>query len=366
MAHTGGRGTVVHTEHHGGEDEGALARRRRRARVVQAIAAVVAVAAMVAGAAAWWSQSRRDQQRYPRFGSGDVYRLDVSMAPIDPRSDAMVENLVGQITPHWGGVAAFNAYRYNVAYFRADADTPRVRVGFTDCQKKGAPAKELYDGPAYFVDVPIPAEAQVTEGTDATMSIWSPDTDQLWEFWVMSQRAGQWSACWGGRIDDVSQNPGQFPVPFGVSASGLTMVGPMITVDEARQGRIEHAMSLGILSPAIASRVRYPATRSDGSDPSENALPEGTRLRLDPSIDVDSLRLTPLAAAVARAAQTYGFIVVDRAGAVSVGAEDGRARHRSEGADPWAAVMGSVPDYAQLKNFPWRQLQVVDAAFGSP
>ena len=44
----------------------------------------------------------------------------------------------------------------------------------------------------------------------------------------------------------------------------------------------------------------------------------GTRFRLDPSVNVDKLQLHPVAKMVARAAQTYGFIVTDQSGAVAV------------------------------------------------
>ncbi|MEB0161112.1 hypothetical protein, partial [Pseudomonas sp. AH2 (2023)] len=70
----------------------------------------------------------------------------------------------------------------------------------------------------------------------------------------------------------------------------------------------------------------YPAQRSDGSlrPGTPNAIAEGQRFRLDPSLDVDSLKLTPLGKMVAKAAQKYGFIVVDKGGAVGVGVESGK------------------------------------------
>ena len=61
-----------------------------------------------------------------------------------------------------------------------------------------------------------------------------------------------------------------------------------------------------------------PAQRSDGSNRSDDAIPAGTRLRLDPSVDVADLGLSPVAAMIARAAQTYGFIVTDKSAAVAV------------------------------------------------
>ncbi|GAB47021.1 hypothetical protein [Mobilicoccus pelagius] len=304
---------------------------------------------------------------YPSFGDDDVFSVDVRNAPVHPDSAAMNRNLRGQIDPNYGGVVGLNTTHYNPVLYVVDETTPRVRVEFDDCQKKGYTPTDLFDGRKQFVDVPVPADAQTSVGTDSTITLWSPSTDQLWEFWVMKRtKSGGWSACWGGRIDDVSSSPGYFPNPFGVSASGLVTTGSMITLKEAREGRIDHAMGMALLRPARWDRVWYPAQRSDGTDPSPHAIPEGARLRLDPAVDVESLDLTPLGKAVARAAQTYGFVVVDTAGAVAVMAESSLPEQKATGTDPWEEILGGVPHYKQLENFPWDRVQVVEESYGKP
>lgn len=303
---------------------------------------------------------------YPQFAADNVYDVDVTRAPVDPDSAAMVKGLAAQVADHWGGVAAFNHAEYNTVIHRVDSTTPRTKVEFNDCQRKGEVPPGLHDGPAYFDDVPVPSTATTTTGTDSTMSIWSPETDQLWEFWVMDKRSdGRWQACWGGRIDEVSKSRGQFEPPYGVSASGLTMVGTTVRIPEARAGRIDHAIGLGLID-VKAGEFRYPATRSDGAHTAPHAIPEGTRLRLDPAVDVDTLGLTPLGAAVARAAQKYGFIVVDRSGAVGIGGESSAPWVARGEPDPWTEILGDTPNYAQLKGFPWERLQVIDPGFASP
>ena len=44
-----------------------------------------------------------------------------------------------------------------------------------------------------------------------------------------------------------------------------------------------------------------PANRNDGSSTSDDAIPEGTRFRLDPTIDVTSLGLPPVGVTIAGA-----------------------------------------------------------------
>jgi hypothetical protein len=178
--------------------------------------------------------------------------------------------------------------------------------------------------------------------------------------------SGQWSACWGGRIDHVSQSVGFFPSGFGASASGLACTGGTILLSDVRQGSINHAINLAIPKTAVWSRVSWPAQRSDGGDTSPQALPEGTRLRLDPSVDVDALGLHPLAAMVAKAAQKYGFILTDTSGAVAVSTESGAPEQAATGQDPWAKILGGTPDYAVMKNFPWDELQVLPQNYGKP
>lgn len=303
------------------------------------------------------------------FAPDNVFRVDVSKAPVDKDSTSMIKNLQGQITPHWGGVAAFNTHQYNPSYYVVDNSTPKQDVAFYDCQKKGAAPAGLLDGPAVFKQVPVPANAQPAAGTDKALSIFNRDTDQLWEFWVMERTNGAkpgWRACWGGRIDEVSTAPGYYDPPFGVAASGLAHVGYMVSLDEARKGKIEHAMGIGLIATRDPSEVWYPANRSDGNTSDPTAIPEGARLRLDPAVDVDKLQLSPIGKAVARAAQKYGFIVVDTSGAVALYAESGQKERAATGKDPWPQVLGGQPNYKTLEGFPWDKVQVVQREYGKP
>lgn len=279
----------------------------------------------------------------------------------------MVDLLVGTVNDRYGGVAAFNAHSYGVGYYVAAPGTPTVDVAFDDCQGKGHVPEGLFGPGGQFEDVPIPAGAVPADGTDGTLAVYSPETDTLWEFWVASQDArGAWQACWGGRMDGVAANLGFFSGSFGVSASGLSVAGGMISLADVRAGSVAHAMSLHIPGPAAYPQLSWPAQRTDGNNSHPDALPEGTRLRLDPSIDVASLGLHPVAAMVAEAAQRYGFIVVDQAGAVAVVTESGAAEQAATGVDPWDALLGGTPDYLVMQNFPWDRLQVLPQDYGRP
>ncbi len=304
------------------------------------------------------------------FGPASEWRRDIRAAPVDPRSAVMVADLVRQVEQHYGGVAALNTEEYANSFVVAPPGTERVDVRFDDCQDKGHTPGELYDEAlgAHFAGVPVPDGAVPARGDDGQLAIWSPSTDQLWELWRAEQRDGQWHACWGGRIDDVSTSPGFFPDGMGSAATGLAYTGGMVRLEEAAGGGIDHAMSLNLVDLAGYELYSWPAQRSDGYDPQglPERIPEGTRLRLDPGLDVAALGLHPLAEQVALAAQQYGFIVTDKAGAVSVAAESGDAIQAATGTNPWDELLGTTANHQVLRGFPWGSLQVLPQDYGRP
>lgn len=299
------------------------------------------------------------------LGATDVYAPVLTSAPVAANSSAIVARIAADVASRYGGIAAVNAFQYNASVYRVEPDQERIDVGFHDCQNRGVVPDGLYDGPAHFTDVPVPAHATAAVGTDGEMTIYDPASDTIWEFWQMRKNttSGAWEACWGGRIDGLSTSGGVFGAPFGVSASGLVMAGGVISIEEAMRGRIDHAMILGVIDARMAPS--WPATRSDGTSTDPDVVSEGQRLRLDPSINVQSLGLTPFGEMVARAAQTHGFIVADRAGAVGIATESGRPVKDRTGTDPWEVLLGTA-SYAALKGFPWDRLEALPLDHGRP
>lgn len=302
---------------------------------------------------------------YPTFGENAVFRVDISQAPIHADDAAIRARIVKDVAENWGGTAPLNVGDYSAGYAVAGPGTPRRDVAFHDCQRKGGTPPGLYDGPKYFAQVPIPPDAVPAPGSDGHLAVWDPEQDRLWEFWVASRRGdGSWQACWGGRIDQVSRANGQFAVPYGVGASGMATAGYMVTLQEAYDRRIEHALGLVVMTAAPGHS--YPANRDDGNSALPGAVKEGTRLRLDPTFDVDASGLTAIGKAVAKAAQRYGFIVVDKGGAVAVMAESGERVRGATGSNPWAPLGERGEAYRALQGFPWDRIQVIEHDWGKP
>ena len=100
---------------------------------------------------------------------------------------------------------------------------------------------------------------------------------------------GQWHAEWGGRIVHVSTDPGYYrDIPdgqggfaeqasWGATASGLPVVGGMITLGDLASGRIDHAIA--IMVPHAAKGVfEFPAQHTDGTDTVSRRDPRGRTL----------------------------------------------------------------------------------------
>ena len=216
--------------------------------------------------------------------------------------------------------------------------------------------------------VPIPAYAEAATGTDAEMTIYQPSSDTLWEFWVARKVDGQWQGCWGGRMQNVSKSSGIWTHPYGTTATGLPFLGGQLSVDELRRGAIEHVMGISLVDTESWKVISWPANRSDGHNPKNepNRIPEGLRFRLDPAVDVDKLNMHPVGKAIAKAAQQYGFVVWDKAGAITLRAENPKSYTAAGKEDPYKEIFGKTPAWALLQNVPWEKLQFLPMDYGKP
>jgi hypothetical protein len=271
-----------------------------------------------------------------------------SNAALDAKSSTYTGQIQQQLTK-W--LPWINTTKYSSPVYTVGASQPTVRV------KLDYPyAPDLQ---AAWDQVPIPAGAKPADGTDKTMIVWQPSTDTMWEFWVTEKRADGWHARWGGRMRNVSASPGYYENPsnWGATATSLPMLGGLIRLDELKAGRIDHALAL-CLPETRSGWHSWPAQRSDGTVDSEDAVPEGTRFRLDPKLNVAALGLPRTSRIIAEAAQKYGVVVRDRGGAVSFYAED----PTPTGFNPFTGLNGffdgRYPSQL-LERFPWSRLQAL-------
>jgi hypothetical protein len=290
------------------------------------------------------------------------YQTIPANAPIDPNSANLNLDFLRQYKTHYNNVT-INTWTYASPVYVVPADMPTVAVRFSDCQGKGyTPAGLLEQWSA----VPIPSYAQPANGTDMEMTIYQPSTDTLWEFWQAKNVNGVWQACWGGRLQNASKCNGLWQNGFGTTATGLPFVGGQITAEELQRGEIRHAIGISLVDTEAHWKFSWPAQRSDGYNPNgaPNRIAEGQRFRLDPTINVDALNITPVAKIIAKAAQKYGFVVWDKAGSISLRASNPKSYTLVGKANPYDALFAGKAEYAVLNGFPWDKLQFLPVNYG--
>lgn len=287
-------------------------------------------------------------------------------AELDPSSPALVTALLAEVQREQAaGVGPYiNTTQYSTPIYRVGADQPPVYVHLESPDTH--PSRRALQ--SAFAAVPIPAHAVPAAGSDGHMTIWQPETDRMWELWRARKEADGWHATWGGAMERVSQNAGVYGPDawpgansgWGAAATSLPVAAGTIKIDELRAGRIDHVVNFALPGPRKGVYA-WPAQRTDGTDPSPDALPEGARLRLDPNLDLDALRMPKMTRMIAEAVQRYGMMVTDKSGTASFSAED----PTPTGSNPyWGSTgkngffEGKYPGEL-LRSFPWEHLQVL-------
>ncbi|HEY8085478.1 MAG TPA: DUF4124 domain-containing protein [Methylophilaceae bacterium] len=285
-------------------------------------------------------------------------------APLHPDSANFVREFLRQKERYYGNVT-INFTSYTSPVYYPSAETKTVTVTQWDCQHKGHLDKALAE---QWAAVPVPDYAKQAEGSDAEMSIYQAATDTLWDFWKVRQVDGQWQACWGGRISNASKSDGIFTSYYGTTATSLPFIGGQITAEELAQGEIRHVMGISLVDQEDYKHFSWPAHRSDGNNPKHepDRIPEGLRFRLDPTVNIDTLDMSPVGKIIAKAAQKYGFVVWDKAGALSLRAQNTFSYTAQGQPDPYQKLLNGTKPYAVLKGFPWDKLQFLPVDYGKP
>jgi hypothetical protein len=207
---------------------------------------------------------------------------------------------------------------------------------------------------------PIPVGAYTTSKTysgDSDIIISQPSTDSVWELWQARNNGnGTWSASWGGKLSP-STSTGVFTFPYGLSATGISYFGTMITEADVAAGAINHTLALSV---PLCNSWTYPANRGDCAVNSGH-FSEGAFVKFPTSVAMPT-GLTPLAQMTFKALQSYGAVVVDYAGSNAIQGETRAdwAFAGHSGADPITTASNGKPSYAAFNGMPWSKMIVVD------
>lgn len=315
----------------------------RAGRVALALAAATGLLAGAGGCAVPLSDARA---ALPVVGADGTHLFDAvtspwttplpAGAPVDPRSTAVVAQLLTEKP-----VVSVNGW--TVPVYDADATTPRYRVTATGGVVRGG-----WTLPA----VPVPAAAVPDPQDDGHLVIVDRSSRCVYELReagvVRSPNGGgTWTASWVNATP--ADGDGRYPDGLSTRSSGLSAAAGLIWPQELAAGRIDHALAFSSPFTADGPHVT-PATAAAAGPPAGNpaaALPEGARLRLDPTLDLDTLKLTPQERTIAVALQRYGMVLADRSGGFTLFAAGAQGYETFPYPPNWAidiwAGLGAIP-----------------------
>ena len=236
--------------------------------------------------------------------------------------------------------------------------TPRYDIAFS--QPWGADPFGAYT-------VPIPAGTVVPhQGGDAHLAVQDPVTGQVFGLWQASYNptTNRWTASWGGM---TSMNGNGIDTSGSATATGISRFAGVVTAQEmtaaiAANSGVNHALvfATDIAGPTFVG----PAIKSDGNNPAGVPLPipEGYRVQLDPSINVDALPgLTPGERVIAKTLQTHGAYVVDKGGARMAFSFEALPDSTDNYPGKVWSDAGFSWDYYDMSGIPWSKLRVLAA-----
>jgi hypothetical protein len=251
----------------------------------------------------------------PLFPPDNWWNLDVSAAPVDPRSDAFIA-FVGprkRLHPDFGPATGPQSM-YGIPYVVVGGSQPRKAVVFDYAgESDGVDHASGRALPFY----PIPDEA-ITQpryieggdpgnapvGGDRHMLIVDRDRRHLFELFALRFRAGRWEAG-SGAFFDLARN-GRRPDGWtSADAAGLAILPGLVRHDEVYgPGEIGHAFRLTVRA---TNGYVFPASHRAGN--TKGALPLGARLRLRPGVELSGFPSG--LQKVFRAMKRHGLIVAD-------------------------------------------------------
>ena len=245
----------------------------------------------------------------PYFPPEAIWTQDISRAPLDPQSSAIIDWLAD--AGGWGHGRM--QVDFGTRVLKANADTPRV---------------PFYEGAGFYerdsdhvLALPLPADGGIEGGTgyqcdinqgDCHLLVVDRDQGRLYEAYQADYKANRLTATFVAVWDLTRVYPpsGRGDQCTSADAAGFPVAPLLFNADELAMGRINHAIRFILPNSRIRANVFvHPATHAGAPRGPAIAPPMGARFRLKASYDLS--KLTPAARVVARAMQKYGMFLSD-------------------------------------------------------
>lgn len=245
----------------------------------------------------------------PYFPSGAAWTEDVSNAPVDPHSTAIINWLSN--AGGWG--TGRMRVDFAMRVLQADVNTPRVPF------RRG---NNFYSPDSDSIDrFPLPSGGAIEgqrgyscdiDENDCHLLVVDRAQNKLYEAYQADYTnnavTANFVAVWD--LSRVYPPSGRGDQCTSADAAGFPIAPLLFNADEIAAGSINHAIRFILPNPRMRRGVYvHPATHAGAPSGPTNAPPYGVRLRLKASFDIS--QLNPAAQIVARAMQKYGILLAD-------------------------------------------------------
>lgn len=250
------------------------------------------------------------------FPADNAWNQDISGAPVDPNSNAIINFIGASVGVHPDfGAGLYQGKSIGIPYVVVGGGQGFVNVNFT------AYGDESDPGP-----MPIPPNAPI-EGYpnpgNGDRHVLVLDNNNCWLYEMYSSYPnsdGSWNAgsaaVWDLLADE--QRPWTWT---SADAAGLPIFAGLTRYDEAASGKINHALRFTLEFSQVA--FVPPASHWAANSSSPLAAPMGMRLRLKSSYDISGFSTTNQV--ILQALKTYGMIMADNGSSMFLsGAPDDR------------------------------------------
>ena len=275
-----------------------------------------------------------------------------------PTLDANSATWVGYLSAG-GKQRILNLFDYGVTLIpgsvipAVDTTTPRYAVVPSNVPAWGS-------NPFAGNSIPLPAAAQslIPPGSDKHVAVLDPVTGNAYGMWSAGYSGGTWSCDWGGMCKLGGNG---VDTSGSATATALARYAAVVTASEltaavAANTGLNHALFCS--SDITSSSFVAPAIKSDGDNVGAVAtpIPQGKRIQLDPSVNVDGISgITSTEKVIAKTLQTYGAYIGDKGGT--------RLAFMCEyvgGTTPGTPYSNlGLWDYYDMTKIPWASLRVL-------
>ena len=243
------------------------------------------------------------------FPTGAIWTQDISKAPLDPRSSA----IIGWLADAGGWGHGRMQIDFSMRVLQADGSTPMVPFH---------PGDTFYTPDSDSIKtIPLPTGGGIEgetgyqcniDDSDCHLIVVDRSQNKLYEAYQANMQKNAMTATFIGvwDLNRVYPPSGRGDQCTSADAAGFPIAPLLFNADELATGSINHAIRFILPNPRIRAGVFVrPATHAGAPRGPENAPPYGAHFRLRASFDVS--QLSPSAQVVARAMQKYGMFLSD-------------------------------------------------------